>query len=175
MAMIRTILSDLGIPETASGVRFILMLAGLIACIAITVFVLGTTAFGKYPAQAQYGTILILGMIAIFALKPGPLARDGKVTNADLLLSLVFIGMALWSSIYFLNNYFEIADLREGIPNTQDIICYSLGTFCVLEAARRVEGWMLLSVVIAAIIYLFFWALYAWDFGTQAVLSVAGD
>jgi TRAP transporter 4TM/12TM fusion protein len=156
MAMIRTILSDLGIPETASGVRFILMLAGLIACIAITVFVLGTTAFGKYPAQAQYGTILILGMIAIFALKPGPLARDGKVTNADLLLSLVFIGMALWSSIYFLNNYFEIADLREGIPNTQDIICYSLGTFCVLEAARRVEGWMLLSVVIAAIIYLFF-------------------
>lgn len=154
--MIRTILSDLGIPETASGVRFILMLSGLIVCVAITLFVLGTTAFGKYPAQAQYGTILILGMIAIFALKPGPLAHDGKVTNADLLLSLVFIGMALWSSIYFLNNYFEIADLREGIPNTQDIICYSLGTLCVLEAARRVEGWMLLSVVIVAIIYLFF-------------------
>lgn len=154
--MIRTILSDLGIPETASGVRFILLLSGLIACVAITLFVLGTTAFGKYPAQAQYGTILILGMIAIFALKPGPLARDGKVTHADLLLSLVFIGMALWSSIYFLNNYFEIADLREGIPNTQDIICYSLGTLCVLEAARRVEGWMLLSVVIVAIIYLFF-------------------
>jgi TRAP transporter 4TM/12TM fusion protein len=154
--MIRTMLSDLGIPETASGVRFILMLAGLIACVAITVFVLGTTAFGKYPAQAQYGTILILGMIAVFALKPGPLARDGRVTSSDLLLSLVFIGMALWSSIYFLNNYFEIADLREGIPNTQDIVCYSLGTLCVLEAARRVEGWMLLSVVIIAIIYLFF-------------------
>jgi TRAP transporter 4TM/12TM fusion protein len=156
MAMIRTILSDLGIPETESGVRLILMISGLIACIAITVFVLGTTAFGKYPAQAQYGTILILGMIAVFALKPGPLARDGKVTNTDLLLSLVFIGMALWSSIYFLNNYFEIADLREGIPNTQDIVYYSLGTLCVLEAARRVEGWMLLSVVIVAIIYLFF-------------------
>lgn len=154
--MIRTILSDLGISKTESGVRLILMLSGLIACVAITLFVLGTTAFGKYPAQAQYGTILILGMIAVFALKPGPLARDGKVTNADLLLSLVFIGMALWSSIYFLNNYFEIADLREGIPNTQDIVCYSLGTLCVLEAARRVEGWMLLSVVIIAIIYLFF-------------------
>lgn len=154
--MIRAILSDLGIPETVSGVRFILMLSGLIACVAITLFVLGTTAFGKYPAQVQYGTILLLGLIAIFALKPGPLAKDGKATVPDMLLSLIFIAMSLWSSIYFLNNYFEIADLREGIPNTQDIISYALGTICVLEAARRVEGWMLLSVILAAMFYLFF-------------------
>ncbi len=104
MAMIRTILSDLGIPETASGVRFILMLAGLIACIAITVFVLGTTAFRKYH-RLNMARSLFWGSPSL-RWKPGPLARDGKVTNADLLLSLVFIGMALWSSIYFLNNYF---------------------------------------------------------------------
>lgn len=154
--MTRTILSDLGVPETASGVRLMFLLTGFVSCVGITSFVLGTTALGKYPAQAQYGTILTLGLVAVFTLKPGPLAQDGKVTLADLLLSTVFIGMTLWSSIYFLNNYFEIADLREGIPNTADIICYTLGTLCVLEAARRVEGWMLLSVVLAAMVYLFF-------------------
>lgn len=154
--MLRAILSDLGVPETASGVRLLFLLVGLLSCVGITFFVLGTTALGKYPAQAQYGTILILGLVAVFTLKPGPLARDGQVTIPDMLLSLILIGMSLWSSIYFLNNYFEIADLREGIPNTQDIICYSLGTLCVLEAARRVEGWMLLSVVLLAVVYLFF-------------------
>lgn len=151
-----TIIADVGVPNDVGTPRRVFMLAGLVFCIGLTLFVLGTTALGKYPAQAQYGTILTLGLLAVFLLKPGPLARDGYVTLADMLLSLVFCGMTLWSGVYFLNNYFAIADLREGIPNTQDIICYTLGTLCVLEAARRVEGWMLLSVVIAAVLYLFF-------------------
>lgn len=154
--MMRDILNGLGVPTRDRKVEAGIMLAGILACISLTVFVIGTTAFGKYPAQAQYGTILTLGLVAVFCLKPGPLARDGERTAADILLSLVFIGASLWSGIYFLNNYFEIADLREGIPNTQDLICYTLGTISVLEAARRVEGWMLLSVVIAATVYLFF-------------------
>jgi TRAP transporter 4TM/12TM fusion protein len=129
---------------------------GLLCCIAINLFVVGTTGFGKYPAQVQYGVILTLGLSAIFLFKPGPLTRQGRRSWADTLLSLLFIGATLFSGIYFLYEYHNIADMREGIPNPSDIWCYALGTIAVLEGARRAEGWILLAVVLGAFGYLFF-------------------
>ena len=129
-------------------------LAGVLACVAIVLFVLATTAFGKFPAQVQYGVVLTLGLVAIFALKPGPLAGWQEGSCADRLLSLLMIGLSLVSGLYFLDQYDEIADLREGLPNTWDVICYGIGVIVVLEGARRAEGMILLSVVLGAVAYL---------------------
>lgn len=146
----------LGDPTEVSGPERFLRAVGLLCCVAINLFVVFTIGLGKYPAQVQYGVILTLGLTAIFLLKPGPLAGEGKPGWADPALNLVLIGMALFSGLYFLDQYHEIAEMREGIPDPSDLWCYALGTIAVLEGARRAEGWMLLAVVSMAFIYLFF-------------------
>jgi len=130
--------------------------AGSLCCVAIALFVAGTTLFGRFPNEAQYGITLTLGLIAAFLLKPGPLVRDGRVTRSDMLLTLLFVAGALAAGGYYLANYHAIAAFREGIPNDWDLACYAVGTICVLEGARRVEGWILIAVVLLALAYLAF-------------------
>ena len=127
---------------------------GQACCAGIALFVAFTTIFGKFPAEAQYATALTLGLVAVFLLKPGPLARNGEPTLPDMLLSLVFVAAALGTGLYYLQNYHEIAAYREGIPNRYDLICYAVGTLVIVEAARRVEGWVLVGVVAAAFFYM---------------------
>ena len=127
---------------------------GQACCAGIALFVAFTTIFGKFPAEAQYATALTLGLVAVFLLKPGPCARNGEPTLPDMLLSLVFVAAALGTGLYYLQNYHEIAAYREGIPNRYDLICYAVGTLVIVEAARRVEGWVLVGVVAAAFFYM---------------------
>ena len=127
---------------------------GQACCAGIALFVAFTTIFGKFPAEAQYATALTLGLVAVFLLKPGLLARNGEPTLPDMLLSLVFVAAALGTGLYYLQNYHEIAAYREGIPNRYDLICYAVGTLVIVEAARRVEGWVLVGVVAAAFFYM---------------------
>ena len=141
-------------PELPVANRLMSLIAHF-ACIAIAVFILWTTGLGKFPAQVQYCVVLTLGLLAVFFLKPGPFAkRWGKWP--DIIFSLVFAGLTLYSGIYYLLNYEGIAALREGLPNIADLFCYGAGLLVVLEGARRTEGWVLLTVVGAAIIYLLF-------------------
>ncbi|USH03500.1 TRAP transporter fused permease subunit [Grimontia kaedaensis] len=132
------------------------MLLGQLCCVALAVFILWTTAFGKFPAQVQYGVALLLGLVAILAFKPFRLVGVKQFGLLDQLITLFFIVLAVSSGIYFLLNYEAIADMREGLPNNADLICYGAGTLVVLEGARRAEGWILISVVLVALVYLFF-------------------
>jgi len=134
--------------------RTVFSWVGKLCCAAIAVFVIFTTIFGKFPAEAQYATVLTLGLVAVFLLKPGPLARDGAITVADAVLSLVLVAAAVGTGTYYLFNYYEIAAFREGIPNTADLTCYAVGTLVVTEAARRSEGWLLVGIVLAAFVYM---------------------
>lgn len=152
--MFQNLAAEFGIGPSASVYDRIIRSIGFLVCISITIFILGTTAIGKFPAQIQYGVMLTFGLIAVFILKPGPLVNKSPV--ADKLLSWVMLGLTLFSSLYFLDQYDDIADMREGLPNKWDIACYIAGTLVVLEGARRVEGMILLSVVGAAIIYMVF-------------------
>ncbi len=140
--------------EFPSTLRAAFSLIGQLCCAAIAVFVAATTIFGKFPAEAQYATVLTLGLVAVFLLKPGPLARGDNITLADAALSLLLVLAAIGTGVYYLFNYYDIAAFREGIPNTADLTCYAIGTFIVIEAARRSEGWLLVGVVLAAFAYM---------------------
>ncbi|MDW5377240.1 TRAP transporter fused permease subunit [Halomonas sp. HP20-15] len=126
---------------------------GLAACAALTLFIVWTTLGVRYPAQIMYGIALLLGLIATFSLKPGPLAV--RLPRLDQGLSVLLIVLSLASSGYYLIEYDNIAAFREGLPNGQDILCYAIGTLLVLEAARRVEGWTLVAITGGALLYLF--------------------
>lgn len=128
---------------------------GYLACASIAIFIIWTTGFGKFPAQVQYCVVLTLGLVAVFLLNPGPLAR-GKVAALDTPLSLLLVALSIFCGIYYLLNYQAIAEYREGLPNTADLICYGAGLLVVLEGARRTEGLVLLFVVLSGVGYLFF-------------------
>ena len=150
-------MSEAQIPSPAAPMtvlRATFTAAGEAACAAIALFIIFTTLFGKYPAEAQYATVLTLGLVAVFLLKPGPLARGGVVTVPDALLSLLLVLGAVGTGLYYLQNYYDIAAFREGIPNQWDLLCYAIGTIVVTEAARRVEGWILVGIVAAAFLYM---------------------
>lgn len=131
-----------------------LRVLGLTACAALTAFIVWTTVGVRYPGQIMYGISLMLGLIATFALKPGPLFS--RLPVADQLLSWLLIGLTLVSSGYYLIEYQDIAAFREGLPNRQDMLCYAVGTLLVLEGARRVEGWTLVAITGGAILYLLY-------------------
>lgn len=125
---------------------------GLTACAGLTLFIVWTTLGVRYPAQIMYGVALLLGLVATFALKPGPLAVRYPTLDRSLSLSLILLAVA--SSSYYLIEYDDIAAFREGLPNHWDMVCYGVGTLLVLEAARRVEGWTLVAITGGALAYL---------------------
>ncbi|WP_342595319.1 TRAP transporter fused permease subunit [Salinicola lusitanus] len=125
---------------------------GLAACAGLTLFIIWTTLGVRYPAQIMYGVALLLGLVATFALKAGPLAQ--RAPKLDRALSAVLILLAIATSGYYLVEYHAIAAYREGLPNHWDMLCYGVGTLLVLEAARRVEGWTLVAITGGALAYL---------------------
>lgn len=137
-------------------VRFLIgsTIAALLAC-----FTVYTIVAGQFSAQVQRGTFLLCAGLAVFCFKPFN-SRWEEGDNQTLKwfgrgITILFAGMLLYSVLYLFLNYFEIAEYREGWPNTADLICYTLGTLSVLEGVRRTHGWLLLSVVMLVLIYLF--------------------
>src|SRR5690625_5223291 len=136
---------------------------GLVACAALTLLIVFTQFFGRFPSQVQYGTALVLGIIAKAALWPGPSDSTGEGSSSSLDRSAtgrLFIGVMLLAAIgawaYFTNQYDDIANFREGLPNQWDLWCYAVGTLVVIWAAHKAEGWPLTLVVLLAVAYLFF-------------------
>jgi len=128
--------------------------AGLLAAAAIPAFVAGTLVFGRQPSPVQYGTVLVLGLVALFLLRPGPFAREGRRNLIDAAFSLLLVGLAIYAWAYMLENYRAIAALREGLPNQADMWCYALGSLAVVFGAHRAEGWALTGIVGAGVLYL---------------------
>ncbi|WP_110651760.1 TRAP transporter permease [Salinicola peritrichatus] len=139
-------------PQAPTAPGQLLRGLGLAACASLTLFIVWTTLGTRYPAQIMYGVALLIGLIATFALKPGPLA--GRHPRLDRWLSGLLIVLTLASSGYYLLEYDAIAAFREGLPNQWDMLCYGVGTLLVLEGARRVEGWTLVAITGGALLYL---------------------
>jgi len=136
------------------ALRVLFPVLGQLCCVALAGFIAATTVFGKLPAEAQYAIALTLSLLAVFFLKPGSFDDQGVLTKRAALINALWILAALGTGGYYLMNYYEIAAFREGIPNTSDLVCYAVGTLVVVEAARRVEGWVLVAIVLAAFFYL---------------------
>ena len=134
----------------------LMQIVGIIASALIPAFIIYTQLAGRFPSEVQYGTVLYLGLIAIFCLYPAFKSAEGHRTFLDLLFNLVLIAGATFAYAYFTDQYDDIADMREGLPNQWDLACYLVGSVVVVFGAHRAEGWLLTAVVMLAIIYLLF-------------------
>lgn len=131
------------------------------AMAALTLFILGTTWLGRYPDMVQFGMVLLLTLISAFVRNPTFGRRDdtgspgtGWKAVLDRWITVAFIGMAAFATVYVMKYHFEIAAFRTGLPNRWDLIAYALGTVAVLEGVRRTEGPVLLAVCLAGIAYM---------------------
>lgn len=134
-------------------------LCATLLCAFLTCFTVYTIGWGQFAAQVQRGVFVLGAGLIVFLTKPFiPAWENGDhliYKWVGRLIDLVFMAMLIYAILYIFQNYFEIASEREGWPNEADLICYALGSVCVLEAVRRTHGWMLLSVVLVVIAYLF--------------------
>lgn len=130
--------------------------AGLAACALLPAFILYTQIAGRFPSPVQYGTALVLGLIAIFCLRPALVGADGRRSWADLAFNMILIAGAVFAWAYFSSEYDAIARSREGLPNQWDLWCYAIGSVVVMFGAHRAEGWLLTGVVLLAVVYLLF-------------------
>ena len=131
-------------------------IAGLMASVFIPAFIIYTQLAGRFPSEVQYGTVLYLGLIAMFCQRPAFKDDNGRRTTFDLIFNLILIVGATFAYVYFTDQYDDIADMREGLPNQWDLACFLIGSIVVVLGAHRAEGWLLTVVVLLAIIYLVF-------------------
>lgn len=153
----RNPLQFLSLEHTETRVFFrVVEAVGLIAAALIPIFIVYTQLTGRFPSEVQYGTVLYFGLVAIFCLSPAFKDANGNRTVFDLLSSLVLIAGATFAFVYFTDQYDDIANMREGLPNQRDIACYLIGSVVIVFGAHRAEGWLLTAVVLLAIVYLLF-------------------
>lgn len=120
-----------------SGKQVALFVA--IVAILYSIFHLYIT-FNPMPTLQMRAIHVAVGIGLIFLLYPTFSNQDrSKVAIYDWLLFL----LALVSAGYLLVEYTAIVTTRGGIPNTMDIMMSIMTVLLVLEAARRVTGWIL--------------------------------
>lgn len=129
-------------------------IAWLIAAIAISysLFHLFIT-FNPLPELIQRSAHVAIGLVLVFLLYPARQSGSRvKVAWVDWLLALA----SLSTFLYIWNEYQAIMTTRGGIPNTLDIVFSILAVVLVIEAARRVMGWMLPILGMIFLSYPFF-------------------
>ncbi len=129
---------------------------GVVSAALIPACIVYTQLAGRFPSEVQYGTVLYLALVAVFCLRPALKDADGHRTMLDLALNLVLIVGASFAFAYFTDQYDDIADMREGLPNQWDLACYLVGSVVVVFGDHRAEVWLLTAVVLLATIYLVF-------------------
>ena len=127
--------------------RFISALA-----ISFSIFQLYTAIFGVLDAQIQRAIHLGFGLSLSFLLYPTISTwRRDRVHPLDIFLAI--LGAA--TPAYIVVNYRELI-LRAALPTPEDVAVGTLGVLLVIEAARRVVGMPMVTVVICFLIYAFF-------------------
>lgn len=96
--------------------------------------------FNPLPELLQRSAHVAIGLVLVFLLYPARQSSSRQhVAWFDWILALA----SLASFLYLWKEYQAIMTTRGGIPNVLDIIFSIMTVVLVVEAARRVMGWML--------------------------------
>ncbi|CAM3846036.1 TRAP transporter permease [Mesobacillus thioparans] len=108
--------------------------------------------FNPMPTLQQRAIHVAVGIALIFLLYPLTSRQDrSKVAWYDWILFF----LALLTAGYLISEYTAIVTTRGGIPNSTDIAIAILTVILVLEAARRVTGWILPILALIFLTYPF--------------------
>lgn len=118
-------------------------------CIIFCIFQVYTAAFGILDAQLQRAVHLAFGFALVFLLYPMRASWSRKEMNwID--VGFAVVGVAV--SMYIVVFYHDLV-LRAGMNNETDYIIALIGTALVIEGARRVVGWPMITIAMLFILY----------------------
>lgn len=121
-------------------------------CIIFCIFQVYTAAFGILDAQLQRAVHLAFGFALVFLLYPMRASWSRKEMNwID--VGFAIVGVAV--SMYIVVFYHDLV-LRAGMNNETDYIVALIGTLLVIEGARRVVGWPMITIAILFVLYALF-------------------
>lgn len=125
--------------------------AKLVTALAITFscFQLYTAIFGVLDGMIQRSIHIAFGLCLIFLLYP---ARKSWSRNSVHPVDMVFALLGAAVPMYILVFYQDLV-LRAGLVTTTDYIVGLLGVLLILEAARRVVGWPIVTIASLFIAY----------------------
>lgn len=122
-----------------------------VIAIAFSLFQLYTAFFGLFDAMIQRAIHLSFGLVLIFLLYPLNRRSDRrKIQWWDVIFAL----LGAITPLYLVVFYQQLVN-RAGLMTGTDLVIGVLGTLLVLEAARRVVGWPMLTVVLLFLGYVF--------------------
>jgi len=107
--------------------------------------------FLLYALQSEQGEAFVLAMILIIAFLLYPLKRSKKYMNKASVMDYTLIALSLIAMFYLFFRYPAYA--RTADVYWYDVIFALLAIGIVLEATRRVIGWVLPAVVLVFLIY----------------------
>lgn len=128
--------------------------AKLISALAITfaLFQVYTAAFGVLDAMIQRSIHVSFGLCLIFLLYPARKKWSrNKIHPVDVLFAI--LGAAV--PMYIVTNYSELV-FRAGMNNQTDYIVGAIAVVLILEAARRVVGWPMVTIALIFLAYALF-------------------
>lgn len=96
--------------------------------------------FNPLPELIQRAAHVSIGLALIFLLYP---ARQNSSRQKVAWTDWIWVLASFVSFFYLFKEYQAIMTTRGGIPNTLDIVFSIMTVVLVVEAARRVMGWML--------------------------------
>ena len=109
--------------------------------------------FNPMPALQQRSIHVAVGLALVYMLYPMFKKQDRSKLP---ILDWVLAAASLFTAGYILIEYQAIVTERGGVPNTVDIIMAIVTVLLILEAARRVTGWILPILALIFLAYPFF-------------------
>lgn len=111
------------------------------------------TTFHPLPTLQHLAVHLLFGLAIVFLLYPSFKKQNRrKIPFYDWIL----FGLAILSCVYLFIVYQDIVTVRGGVPNDMDIVMGILTVVLVLEATRRITGWVLPILALIFLSYPFF-------------------
>lgn len=121
-------------------------------CIVFCIFQVYTAAFGILDAQLQRAVHLAFGFALVFLLYPTCKSWSRKEMN---LIDVGFAIAGVCTAMYIVVFYQDLV-LRAGMNSETDFMVGLLGTVLVIEGARRVVGWPMITIALLFMVYALF-------------------
>ncbi len=120
-----------------------------VLCLIVSLYHLYTATFGP-PLTLIHRSIHVC-MMLVLAFLMYPMSKKSSFTTPSI-IDWILIILSFAAPVYITTDYLGVVE-RAGNPNTTDMLMATLLVVLVLEASRRVSGWVLSALSIVFIIY----------------------
>ncbi|MCD8174449.1 MAG: TRAP transporter permease [Phascolarctobacterium sp.] len=120
-----------------------------VLCLIVSLYHLYTAAFGP-PLTLVHRSIHVC-MMLVLTFFMYPMSNKSSFTTPSI-IDWILIILSFATPVYIMTDYLGVVE-RAGNPSTTDMLMATLLVVLVLEASRRVSGWVLPVLSIVFIIY----------------------